>query len=67
MESFVCFDFSLTLSLSSVLHLMALDVILTSKSTEDSGVDVAGVAAVDVLVTLNRVDSFFLFSDISLE
>ena len=42
---------------------MARDVILTSKSLEDSDVDVAGVAAVDALVTLDRVDSSSLFSD----
>ena len=42
---------------------MAQDVISTSKSIEDSGVDVVGVAAVDVLVMLDWVDSSCLFSD----
>ena len=46
---------------------MAWDVISTSKSREDSGVDVVGVAAVYVLVTIHPVDSFCLFSDTTLE
>ena len=46
---------------------MARDVISTSKSIEYSGVDVAGVAAVDVLVTLDRVNSSYLISDTTLE
>ena len=56
------FWFGLTLQ-SSALHLMAWDVISTSKSVEDSGVDVLCVDAVDVLVTIHPVDSFCLFSD----
>ena len=66
-ESFVCFNFGLTLSLSSALCLMTQDVISTSKSIEDSGVDVVGVAAVEALVTLDLVDSSCLFSDTTLE
>ena len=65
--SFVCFDFSLTFLLSSVLHLMTRDVMSTLKSVEDSGVDVADVAANDVLATLDWVDSSCLFSDTTLE
>ena len=61
------FDFSLALSLSSALLLMTWNVILTLKSMEDSGVDGVGVAALDVLVTLDWVDSSFLFSDTTLE
>ena len=41
---------------------MTWDVLLTSKSIEDSG-----VAAVDVLLTLDRDDSSFLFSDTTFE
>ena len=37
------------------------------KSNEDSGVNVVGVAAVDILVTLDQVDSFLLFSDTTLK
>ena len=37
------------------------------KSIEDSSEDVAGVAAVDVLVILDQVDSSCLFSDTKLE
>ena len=39
----------------------------TLKSVEDSGVDVADVAANDVLATLDWVDSSCLFSDTTLE
>ena len=46
---------------------MAWDVLLTSKSIEDSGVEDSGVAAVDVLLTLDRDDSSFLFSDTTFE
>ena len=46
---------------------MTPDVISTSKSIGDSSVDVAGVAAVDVFVTLDWVDSSCLFSDTTLE
>ena len=46
---------------------MALDVISTLKSIVDSGVDVVGVAAINVLVTLNWVASSCLFSDTTLE
>ena len=40
---------------------MTRDVILTSKSIEDSGVDVIEIAAVDVLVALDPVDSSWFF------
>ena len=46
---------------------MTWDVLLTSKSIEDSGVEDSGVAAVDVLLTLDRDDSSFLFSDTTFE
>ena len=46
---------------------MTRDVFSKSKSTEDSGVDVVGIAAVDVFVTLDWVDSSCLFSDTTLE
>ena len=46
---------------------MTPDVISTSKSIGDSSVDVAGVAAVDVFVTLDWVDPSCLFSDTKLE
>ena len=46
---------------------MTWDVLLTSKSIEDSGVEGSGVAAVDVLLTLDRDDSSFLFSDTTFE
>ena len=46
---------------------MTPDVISTLKSIGDSSVDVAGVAAVDVFVTLDWVDSSCLFSDTTLE
>ena len=46
---------------------MAQDVISTSKSIKDSGMDVAGVALVDLLVTLDLVDCSCLFSDTTLE
>ena len=65
--SLVCFNFDLTVSLSSGLHLMTWDIISTSKLRVNSGADVVGVAAVDVLVTLDWVDSSCLFSDITLE
>ena len=44
---------------------MKWDVFSKSKSIKDSGVDIVGVAAVDVFVTLD--DSFCLFSDTTLE
>ena len=44
-----------------------MDVFSTSKLIEDSGVDIVGVAAVDVFVTLDWVDSSCLFSDTTLE
>ena len=46
---------------------MAQDVTSTTKSMVDSGVDVVGVAAINILVTLNWVDSSRLFSDTTLE
>ena len=46
---------------------MTRDVISTSKTIEDSDVDVVGVAAVDVFVTLDWVDPSCLFSDTKLE
>ena len=46
---------------------MARDVFSTSKSIEDSGVDIAGVAAVDLFVKIYGVDSSCLFSDTTLE
>ena len=46
---------------------MVQGLILTLKSNEDSGVNVVGVAAVDILVTLDQVDSFLLFSDTTLK
>ena len=51
-ESFFCFDFGLSLSVF-ILLLMTWDVISTSKSIEDLGVDVVCVVAVDVFVTLD--------------
>ena len=45
---------------------MAGDIISTLKSIQDSGVDVAILAAVDVLVTLDQVDSSCLLSDTTL-
>ena len=46
---------------------MTWDVSSASKSIEDSGVDILGVAAVDVFVTLDWFDSSCLFSDTTLE
>ena len=46
---------------------MAGDVISTLKSIQDSGVDVASVAAVDILVTLDQVDSSYFLSDTTFE
>ena len=46
---------------------MTRDVFSTSKSIADSGVDIVGVAAVDVFVMLEWVDSSCLFSDTTLE
>ena len=46
---------------------MTRDVFSKLKSTEDSGVDVVGIAAVDVFVILDWVDSSCLFSDTTLE
>ena len=65
-ESFVCFNFGLSLPLFSALRIMTQDVISTSNSIEDSGVDAVGVAAVDVFVTLDWVDYSCLFSDTTL-
>ena len=50
-ESFVCFAFGFTSSLPSALRLITREVISTSKSIDDSGVDVdvVGLAAVDVV------------------
>ena len=63
----VCFDFGLSLSLFSALRLMTRDVFSTSKSVEDSGVDIVGVPAVDLFVKIDWVDSSCLFSDTTLE
>ena len=46
---------------------MTRDVFSTSKLREDSSVDIVGVAAVDLFVTLDWVDSSCLFSDTTLE
>ena len=46
---------------------MRRDVFSTLKSIEDSGVDIAGVAAVDLFVKIDWVDSSCLFSDTTLE
>ena len=46
---------------------MAGDVISTLKSIQDSGVDVASVAAVDILVTLDQADSSYFLSDTTFE
>ena len=46
---------------------MTRDVFSTSKSIEDSGVDIVGVAAVDLFVKIDWVDSSCLFSDTTLE
>ena len=46
---------------------MTRNVFSTSKSTEDSGVDIVGVAAVDLFVKIDWVDSYCLFSDTTLE
>ena len=46
---------------------MTRGIISTSKPIKDSGVDVVGVAAVHVFVTLHWVDSSCLFSDTTLE
>ena len=46
---------------------MTRDVFSTLKSVEDSGVDIVGVAAVDLFVKIDWVDSSCLFSDTALE
>ena len=46
---------------------MTRDVLSTSKSIEDSGVDIVGVAAVDLFVKIDWTDSSCLFSDTKLE
>ena len=46
---------------------MTRNVFSTSKSIEDSGVDIVGVAAVDLFVKIDWVDSSCLFSDTTLE
>ena len=46
---------------------MTRDVFSTSKSVEDSGVDIVGVPAVDLFVKIDWVDSSCLFSDTTLE
>ena len=66
-ESFVCFDFGLSLSLFWALRLMTRNVFLTLKSIEDADIDIVGVAAVDLFVKIHWVDSSCLFSDTTLE
>ena len=51
---------------SSVLRLMTQDAIPTSKSIEDSGVDV-GAAVGNAFITSDSVDSSCLLSDAALE
>ena len=46
---------------------MTCDAFLRSKSIEDSGIDIVGVAAADVFVTLDWVESYCLISDTTLE
>ena len=46
---------------------MTWDVFSTSKSVEDSGVDIVGVAEVDLFVKIDWVDSSCLFSYTTLE
>ena len=46
---------------------MTRDVFSALKSIEDSGVDIVGVAAVDLFVKIDWVDSSCLFSDTTLE
>ena len=46
---------------------MTRDVFSTAKSIEDSGVDIVGVASVDLFVKIDWVDSSCLFSDTTLE
>ena len=46
---------------------MTRDVFSPLKSIEDSGVDIVGVAAVDLFVKIDWVDSSCLFSDTTLE
>ena len=46
---------------------MTRDVFSTSKSIEDSGVDIVGVAAVDLFVKIDWVDSSCLFLDTTLK
>ena len=46
---------------------MTRDVFSTLKSIEDPGVDIVGVAAVDLFVKIDWVDSSCLFSDTTLE
>ena len=66
-ESFFCFYFALSLSQFSAWPLLTQDIFSTSKSIENSGVDIVGVAAVDVFVTLDWVDTSCWFSDATLE
>ena len=46
---------------------MTRDVFSALESIEDSGVDIVGVAAVDLFVKIDWVDSSCLFSDTTLE
>ena len=46
---------------------MTRDVLSALESIEDSGVDIVGVAAVDLFVKIDWVDSSCLFSDTTLE
>ena len=46
---------------------MTQEVFSTSKSIADSGVDIVGVAAVDLFVKIDWTDSSCLFSDTKLE
>ena len=46
---------------------MTREIFSTSKSIEDSGVDIVGVAAVDLFVKIDWVDFSCLFSDTTLE
>ena len=46
---------------------MTRNVFLTLKSIEDADIDIVGVAAVDLFVKIDWVDSSCLFSDTTLE
>ena len=46
---------------------MTQEVFSTSKSIADSGVDIVGVAAVDLFVKIDWIDSSCIFSDTALE